>query len=102
MPGDAGYTKRLGVRAAIDPVQVAAAMESGPHVGSNVKNPFPSATSACSGFNRNGFVSDVGKRYRGGLSRRGVDRDLLGWGSCRCRPSWVPANMSLTQPTIKI
>src|SRR5882757_3205327 len=52
---------RLGVQAAIDPVQLlATAMESGPHVGSKVKSPFPSGTSACSGFNQNGLVSELG------------------------------------------
>ena len=60
VPDDAGYTKRLGCQAAIDPVQVAAAMEPETQVGSNVKKPFPSATSGCSGFNRNGFVSELG------------------------------------------
>jgi hypothetical protein len=64
VPGEEVHTERSGSQAAIDPLQLAPAMESETHVGSNVKNPFPSDTSACSGFNRNGLVSELGSATR--------------------------------------
>ena len=60
-PGSRGglHRARLTCQAAFEEVATHIG-SAGPHVGWNVESPLPSDTRACSGFNRNGLVSELG------------------------------------------